>query len=198
MLNLDKWVKGFSDLDPDNQLIIAEKILEELELNESTFEADEYDLYASKELSEMFFDLIRDLTDKTQDTVNVGRLRRFKNLSHENQVAVLKEMIDIIDTHLELQDIEEKREICNVEGHQFTRWSHNEWDTLETAYFTDHQVVENCPVHHENWYRTCKRCGYVETSDKEPRSQAQSRRNQEKKERIALLEEELKRLKKVK
>ena len=57
--------------------------------------------------------------------------------------------------------------VCQKNGHDFSKWKHNEWTVI------DQLVVGKCVYGNnrccENWERTCKRCGFVEKVDKNPK-----------------------------
>ena len=48
MLNVNKWIYNFNSLGPEDQLKVADAIIEELRDNESTFDTSEYDREKSK------------------------------------------------------------------------------------------------------------------------------------------------------
>ena len=48
MVNKSKWIYNYNSLDPNNQLEVAEAIMEELHANEETFDEEEYNHVLSK------------------------------------------------------------------------------------------------------------------------------------------------------
>ena len=89
---------------------------------------------------------------------------------------------------------EDKEKICQQEGHTFSKWKHNKWpEYIDTV--IDHQHVHNYPIEHENWERTCSRCGFVEEVEHEPQELIDERKEKNKKARIKRLERELKKIK---
>lgn len=58
MVNKSKWINNYNGLDPDNQLLVAEAIANELRNNEMAFDEDEYDKEKSR-IVRGFFNSIR-------------------------------------------------------------------------------------------------------------------------------------------
>lgn len=58
MVNKSKWINNYNGLDPDNQLLVAEAIANELRDNEMAFDENEYDKEKSR-IVRGFFNSIR-------------------------------------------------------------------------------------------------------------------------------------------
>lgn len=54
MVNKSKWINNYNGLDPDNQLLVAEAIANELRDNEMAFDENEYDKEKSRIVREIF------------------------------------------------------------------------------------------------------------------------------------------------
>ena len=194
MLNKSKWIYNYNGLDPDNQLVVAEAIANELKDNEMTFDEDEYDKEKSRIVRE-FFNSIRNNARQSEELKKFADIfERYESLSQDNRKKVINEVFEIVVKYLGIQEQEDKEKICKQEGHTFGKWKHNKWtERIDTV--IDHQHVPNYPIEHENWERTCSRCGFVEEVEHEPQELIDKRNEKNKKARIKRLERELKKLK---
>lgn len=194
MVNKSKWMCHYNGLNPDSQLEVAEAIASELRDNELTFDENEYDKEKSRIIRE-FFDTIKSNAEENKELKKIANVsEKFENLSQKNKRKVINEVFKIVTKYLGIQEQENKEKICQQEGHMFGKWEHNKWTTsVDTV--IDHQHVHDLPVEHENWERTCGRCGFVDTVDQEPQELIAARKEKNKKARIKRLESELKRLK---
>ena len=82
--------------------------------------------------------------------------------------------------------------MCEKEGHIFSEWKKVTWSTEEPVW--DAGIRGYVKVEHENWKRTCSRCGFVETVKEEPAELVVARKEKNKKRRIKQLKAELRRL----
>ena len=200
-VNKKMWVDRFVDLDPEDQFDIAKLIVEELGLNEEVYLEDVecdclddwpkgYDVEESKKMRETF----AKFADAAQNKAELLNLRRaiegYDTLSEKRKSIVHNKMLDAINNELLEQQYDDRKKICNKEGHLFTEWKHNTWTTSEDGWI-DHQLVPNMEHYHENWTRECARCGYTEKTDKRPKRVTE----EERKEKINALEAELQALK---
>ena len=194
MLNKSKWIYNYNGLDPDNQLVVAEAIANELKDNEMTFDEDEYDKEKSRIVRE-FFNSIRNNARQSEELKKFADIfERYESLSQDNRKKVINEVFKIVVKYLGIQEQEDKEKICKQEGHTFGKWKHNIWtEYIDTV--IDHQHVPNYPIELENWERTCSRCGFVEEVEHEPQELIDKRNEKNKKARIKRLERELKKLK---
>ena len=200
-VNKQMWVDRFSDFDPEDQFDIAKMIVEELGLNEEVYLEDVecdcledwprgYDVEESKKMRETF----AKFADAAQNKAELLHLKRalegYDTLSEKRKSIVHNKMLDAINNELLEQQHDDRRKVCNEEGHLFTAWKHYEWTTYGDGYI-DHQIIPNTPYSHENWTRECARCGYTEKTDKRPRKETE----EESQEKINALEAELQALK---
>ena len=194
MVNKSKWINNYNSLNQDGQLEVAEAIANELRDNELTFDESEYDKEKSRIIRD-FFDTIKLNVDQNKELKKIADvLEKFENLSQNNKIKVINEVFEVVAKYLGIQEQENKEKVCQQEGHIFDKWKHNKWTTyIDTV--IDHQHVHNFPVEHENWERTCSRCGFVDEVDHEPQELIDARKEENKKARIKRLESELKRLK---
>ena len=193
MVNKSKWIYNYNGLDPDNQLVVAEAIANELKNNEMTFNEDEYDKEKSRVIRE-FFNSIRNNARKSEEFKEFADIfERYESLSQDNRKKVINEVFEIVVKYLGIQEQEDKEKICQQEGHTFSKWKHNKWtEYIDTV--IDHQHVQNYPIEHKNWKRTCSRCGLVEAVEHEPQELIDERKEKNRKARIKRLERELKKL----
>lgn len=168
MVKKNRWVNNYCDLSPDDQLIVAEAIATELRDNESILDSkDGYNSEKSK-IVRNFFELIRPRLESSQKLKKYEEIfEKYESLSAINKERMIDEFFEIVLKYFEIQEQENKEEICKKEGHIFGKWNHNKWiDYVDTV--IDHQHIQNYPVEQENWGRACSRCGLVENIDYEP------------------------------
>lgn len=193
MVNKSKWINNYNGLDPDNQLLVAEAIANELRVNEMAFDEDEYDKEKSRLVRE-FFNSIRNNVKQSEELKKLADIfKRYEKLSQSNRKKVINEVFGIIVKYLDIQEQEDKEKICQREGHTFGKWKKRTWTTKEEYWDAGPQGYVD--VEHEVWERTCSRCGFVEKIDYEPQELIDERKEKNKKARIKRLESELKRLK---
>ena len=194
MANKSKWISNYNCLDPNDQLLVAEAIKNELRDNEMTFNEDEYDKEKSRIVRE-FFNSIRTNANQLEELKKFTDVfGRYKSLSLNNRKKFINEVFKIVLKYLGIQEQENKEMICQQEGHMFGKWKHNKWtEYIDT--FIDHQRVHNYPIEHENWERTCSRCGFVDELEYEPQELIDERKEKNKKAKIKRLERELKKIK---
>ena len=195
MVNKSKWIYNYSSLDPDNQLIVAEAIANELSDNEEYLDVtDEYDNEKSRKIRE-FFNSIRNKAKQSEELERITTaFERYESLSQENRKRVIDEVFGIIVKYLGKQEQEDKERICQQEGHTFGKWKNDKWtEYINTV--IDHQHIHNYPIEKESWKRTCSRCGFVEEVRQEPQELIDERNEKNKKARIKRLERELEKLK---
>lgn len=194
MVNKSKWIYNYNGLNPNSQLDVAEAIANELKDNELAFAESEYDKEKSRIIRD-FFETIKLNSEQNQELKKLDDIsEKFENLSKSNKRKVINEVFEVVTKYLGIQEQENKEEMCHQEGHIFDKWKHNEWTTyIDTV--IDHQHVHDFPVEHENWERTCIRCGFVHKVDDEPQELIDVKKEKNKKTRIKKMESELKRLK---
>lgn len=194
MVNKSKWIYNYNGLTPDSQLEVAEAITNELRDNRLFIDEGEYDKEKSK-IIENFFNTIRLNTEQNEELKKIENVfEKFENLSQNNKGKVINEVFETITKYLDIQEQENKEKICQQEGHIFGKWEHNKWTTyIDTV--IDHQHIHDFPIEHEDWERTCSRCGFVDKVDCEPQELIDARKERNKKSKIKRLERELKKLK---
>lgn len=194
MVNKNKWIYNYNNLDPDNQLIVAEAIENELSDNEEFLDDDEYDKAKSRIVRNFINSIMNNIKKLKEFNKFVDVFEKFENLSPKNREKAIKKIIPIIERYLSIQEQEDKAMICKQEGHTFGKWKHNKWTEYIDTYI-EWQYVRNYPIEHENWERTCSRCGFVEKFENEPQELIDIRKEKNKQVRIKRLEREVKKLK---
>lgn len=200
-VNKKMWVDRFGDLDPEDQFDIAKMIIEELGLNEEIYQEDiecdclddwprGYDLEESKKMRETFAKFADSAKTKAELQNLRWALEGYDALDEKRKSIVNNKMMDAISDQVRDQQHDDRWKLCNKEGHLFGKWEHHEWTEYGDGWI-DHQLIPNTPYHHENWTRTCCRCGYEEKSDKRPKKDTA----EERQEKIDALEAELAALK---
>lgn len=194
MVNKSRWINNYNGLAPDNQLLVAEAIANELKDNEMSFDEDEYDKEKSRIIRE-FFNSIRNNAKQSEELKKIDDiLEKCKSLSQDNRKKVINEVFGIVIKYIGIQEQEDKEKICKQEGHTFSKWKHNKWTKFIDT-IIDHQHVYDFPIECQNWERTCNRCGFVDKVALEPQELIDERKAKNKKARIKKLERELKKLK---
>ena len=194
MVNKSKWLYNYKGLNPNSQLEVAEAIAYELRENEIICGESEYDEEKSRIIRD-FFDSIKLNAEQNKDLKNIADvLERFENLSPNNKRKVITEVFEVVKKYLGIQEQEDKEKKCQQKGHVFGKWEHIKWTSYVDTVI-DHQPVHDFPIEHENWRRTCSRCGFVEKVGYEPQELIDAREEKNKQVRIKRLESELRRLK---
>ena len=195
MVNKSKWVYNYNSLNPDDQFEVAAAIANELKDNEIFLDEDEYDKEKSRIVRE-FFNSIKHNTKQSENLKEFADIfERFECLSQNTKRKVINDIFEIVAKYIGIQEQENKEKVCEHEGHIFGEWKHNNWTEYIDAVI-DHEHVHDYPIEHENWKRTCSRCGFVDKVDYEPQELIDERKEKNKKARIKKLESQLKKLKK--
>ena len=175
MVNKNRWISHYNNLNPKNQLEVASAIANELQNIELNPNTSDYDKEKTKIIRE-FFNKILLKSSQNEELKKMGDLfRRFEKLSQQNKAKVIDEIVEIIKKYLKKQEKEDIEEKCEKEGHIFGNWLHNKWTTNVD------NVIE---VKHENWKRTCKRCGFVEVVVEEPKELIESRQRKDRNKKL--------------
>ena len=193
-MKVNKWLDNFVDLEPEQQLEIANAIFEELIDNEDAFGEDGY----NTELSESVRGLIDRFIFENKNKKDLKKvqeiLKHFKELSVHKKEKVITELESLVDKYYKKEIQEQKEHICQNEGHIMGEWEKSEWTSYEDGWI-DHQYVYGIKCHHEGWSRICERCGFKEAVTEEPEEVRINREEQEKQQKIKRLEKELNELK---
>ena len=191
--NANKWINDYSNLDPDNQLYVAEEIAKELKDNETTFNEDEYEKEKSKIVRRFFDSIINNAKQSEKLKKFADVFEKYEKLSQSNRKKVINEVFEIIAKYLDIQEQEDKEKVCQQEGHTFGKWRKITWTTKEV--YWDAGLQGDVDVEREKWERKCRRCGCVEEVEQEPLELIEERKEKKRKARIKRLERELKELK---
>ena len=193
-MNKDKWINSFNNLDPDNQLKVAEAIANELKDNES-FLDKEYDKTKSKSIRFYFENIISFLNRNKELESLLSIIKRFDTLTSNSKKKVIKDLANAIKKYLHIEEQANKERICKESGHVFDKWEKVTWTTYEDV-MIDHELIHNYKCNNVDYRRTCTRCGFVERRNDEPQELIDERTKRNKQIRIKQLESELQRLKK--
>ena len=120
---------------------------------------------------------------KTSKNDFIKAIKDFKRLSSKYQKEVLKTFRDSVDKYKAKTLYDEKLAVCKEKGHDYTEWKHNKWITIQKD-----------KTEHENWRRSCRRCGYIDIVYKEPKELVAERKEKEEKAKIRILEREIRRI----
>ena len=194
MLNKDKWFNNYANLSPESQLEIADKIVEELKLNEYSFDPNEYDIERSKMLRGFIKDLYLKLKDKSKLNNVASVIERFNKLNSKNQMKVIDSVYQDFVKSLDKVELIQLQNRCKNKGHHYGKWEHIKWNTYSDIYI-DHMFVKDYPTKHECWERKCSLCGFVQSVKKKPRDLVKIEKEASKKAEIKKLEKRLEELK---
>lgn len=181
------------DLDPNDQLIIVELLIEELGLNNETFSEEEYNLKKSNQLRTILELLVQNIKDEIQKENLISLISKISELDKCNQQILVKRLIELIIKLLEEQKQHSLRNECAKNGHIFSEWKKLEWITEE--YVGDLGSKELIEVKNIAYERVCERCKCVEKSLEEPQEVREKRLEEERQTEIKKLEKRLRELK---
>lgn len=191
----DKQLNNFKnrimELSESQKIEVAELLTEELKYIDRY--GDVHDSEHSKRSIQLLVTLISLLKDKEKQKDYEQMLAKFSSLPTNKQVRVLnvaKGEFKKIEAE-ETKRANEKQ--CREEGHIFSKWDKRTWTTKEVYWDAGPQGYID--VEHHEWNRTCSRCGFKETVDREPQELIDERKAKAKKEKIKCLEKELNKLK---
>jgi hypothetical protein len=188
------WEDTIGNMNPDNQLELAEILIEKLRLNEESLDkSDNYDMEISNKLESILKKYASQIAVKIEKQKISNLLDRFASLSSINQKKIIDPVILHFLSVMEDAIKKDKILICGNEGHAYgdNSWKKNEWTTYETVRI-DRQEVPNYPITHVNWTRVCSNCGFIEEATIEPLEVKEHKEKTEKQTRIKKLKKELK------
>ena len=93
-------------------------------------------------------------------------LEKINTLDSNHKAMILELMLEDFEKNFKKTIKHQNDLMCNQKGHEFSRWIHREWSEVGNA--GDFVWKEDPFVNKECWERTCLRCGFIETVDKEP------------------------------
>ena len=98
MIKNINWISNYEKLDPNNQLLVAETIVNELKLNEKYLEENEYDHKKSKIVRELFSSILKDLKKPEEFNKFDSVFKKFDDLSLTNKRKLINVIYDIVCT----------------------------------------------------------------------------------------------------
>ena len=191
MKNIGTWIHNYNNLNPEQQLEVAEAIVKDLEANQYKYTQD--DKNKSNKVIIFLKKILESASQEKSITESEIIIRRFKKLSKDNRNKVLGEILHIIDSYIKKQNQQDKETICQREGHLFNTWTESTWKEKAVVWDAGPQGYAEVECH--SWHRICQRCGFVEKVDSEPQELTDARKKKAEKARIRQLESELKKLK---
>lgn len=93
MVNKKKWINNYNNLDPENQLLVAEAIAKELRNNEMAFDEHEYDKEKSRIIRKFFNTIRNNIKQSEQLKKYTDIFERYESLSQGNR----KKVIDVVN-----------------------------------------------------------------------------------------------------
>lgn len=186
-----QWHDIVVEMDPNDQIQLADILVSELSLNENSLdEEDRYDFSASKKVRSILEGFVQKAQNSKDRQKRMDMLNRILNLSPEYQERVIRVVCKMITEIMKEEDIKRRNSQCEQTGHTFDEWK--TYSEKKGGYDRD----SGCDRYWDDvtWFRICNNCGYKETRKSEPQEVTQARKNVEKQGRIKQLRRELKNL----
>lgn len=178
-------IATIQEKDPNDQLQMFRMLIDELSLNNESLDSnDNYDFDESLKIIKSLEDYLIKLNQKIENEKLKVAIEKFKQLNTEHKKKIISKFVPLILEEVQKQTCEETFNICQKEGHDFPKWEHNKYITYQRVCI-DHQIIDNYPVTHESWSRKCHRCGFEETSEKEPPDLKKIRKDKRKKKELS-------------
>lgn len=194
---LEKLITRITGLEPGEQLELANELVNELSLNKSILEDNEYDKAKSDDLSKSLNLLINTLQDDIKKTKLLSLISEVQELPSEYQGKLFTRLINLIH---KLQK-EYRQELilneCKNHGHIYTPWKEIKYERREenpALHSRDYHVpkgMEYIWVKYTKWERTCSRCHCTESVNQEPAELREIRLENERQREIKKLEKRL-------
>ena len=199
--DIQKFREGtyFDDAETDKLIIIGDSRKEEYNLNAKMRKLISKGIGLPFELlplvNENIEDFVKYSARLTPYRSELGEaLKSFNILSAKYQLIILKSFLEKVNECESDYFKDEAAKMCNKEGHQFSKWRKDVVVDYEDVWI-DHQLIPNYRIEKTVWKRTCSRCGYVETVEKEPQELIDEENQKKKQVEIKRLERRLKKLK---
>lgn len=194
MRSRSKWQNQILEMEPNDQLELAELLTNELSLNEIALDPEDgYNKESSLKIRKLLEEYINNAKEEKERQNWSDTLNNLVLLSEGNQERIIKV---VYKTLLEIMKEEDKRKRelkCKQEGHTFSEWDEINWTTTEPVWDAGWQgTIE---VQHTVWKRECSYCGLKEESKEEPLEVKQAREAAERKEEAKQLRKKLRDLK---
>ena len=159
--NIQKFIEVFKQLDPCDQLLLADVLVEELHKSDRLIEQDGF----NRDLCGMIMPELEKFISITKDKLELGYakelLDRFDRLPVEYQEKTMEqfltgslkdEMKIDFETHLLVQEHDYKQDVCKNEGHLPSEWE---------------EVTFNGGI--KGYMRQCPRCGRFICREEKPK-----------------------------
>ena len=192
----EKWENQIGNMNPENQLELAEILVDELGLNEDALdEKDNYDKESSAKFKMMLEQYIEDCSSKKELENAAKMLEKFSILPQEEKKEIVLEIGESIVEYLNEVEITKKRNLCTINGHDFDDWEKgSRYVKGEDYYDRDSGSMRNSSYSYPIWTRNCSSCDYSEEVTQEPEEVKNLRLQQEKQVKILKLQKEFKQL----
>ena len=163
---IEKLKIKISRAEANEQIELAELLVNELIANNECYNIYEYDIDKS-------YECIDDLTfflDKIKNKIELRKIKKIKDrynkLSKSKRKTLLKEIEKLL-TNLETNVIKKPNIKCRQEGHLY-----NEWEELrcisEQLKKDENENRKFIKCEEIYWEKKCKRCGYEQRLSSEP------------------------------
>ena len=185
-----QWIDNFNSLESTQKLEVVDAIRDGLEEIMRSIN-EECDKSKQDILKQFFYEFIKFYSEKEKLCSIKESFKIFQTLSVERQKRVVESTIDAIESCRREQKEEDKKNMCQEQGHIMTDWHYRTWIEKTKPGWIDHQWCEGFDYQREEWSRYCKRCGKVERTGKEPDELRIPREREKIKKKIKNLQDEL-------
>ena len=185
-----QWIDNFNSLESTQKLEVVDAIRDGLE---EIMRSINEECNKSKQdfLRQFFHKFIKFCSEKEELCSIKESFKTFQTLSAERQERVVESIIDAIESCRREQEKEDKKNMCQEQGHIMTDWSYRTWTEKTEPGWIDRQWCEGFDCQREEWSRYCKRCGKVERTGEEPDELRIPREREEIKKKIKSLQDKL-------
>lgn len=188
---LNAYKNRFANLKEEEKIQIAEILVDEIQKN-IPISREEKNIYSDKCI-QTIKDIISLNNHQKEEEKNIDLIKRFSHLSYKNKIEVLNSMAKAITKIEKKEEEKAHKKQCKEEGHVFSKWERKRYTkTVLNPYYHSRDYVycgpgeeqKYIPKEYDVWERACKRCGFVEQVEKEPKEVTEEKKPNRKKEKL--------------
>ena len=109
--------------------------------------------------------LLKNMSDSDKNKLK-EMLEKINKLDSRHKTMLLDLILEDFEKDFNKTIEHQNGLVCNQKGHEFSKWIHREWSEFPNS--VDFVWKEDSFINKECWERTCLRCGFIESIDKEP------------------------------
>ena len=163
---IEKLKIKISRAEANEQLELAEIIINELIANNECFDESEYDIDKSYD----YLDNLTFFVDKIKNKIELRKIKKIKDrynkLPKPKQKILLKEIEKLL-INVEKNSIKKTNSKCRQEGHLYNTWEEIRCIS-EQLKKDDNDNRKFIKCEEIYWIKKCKRCGYEQRVSSEP------------------------------